>query len=96
MPTSLQPQESRERNQHQRDELKAIIGRHVSHSLKDDRGPCKVQVRPLWGNFYRVNVLVEEQIGSVKIPHSFFLEADGDGNILESTPPIPRLSVAQT
>jgi hypothetical protein len=96
MPTASQPQESKERNQRQRDELKAIIGRHVSHTLKDDSGLCRVQVRPLWGNFYRVNVLVEEQTGSVKIPHSFFLEADGDGNIIESTPKIPRLSVART
>ena len=76
------------------EELRAIIGRHVLHALNDPSGLCRVQVRPLWSNFYRVNVLVEDQAGTVTIPHSYFLEVDGEGNIIEATPKIARLSVA--
>ena len=77
-----------------REELKAIIGRQVLQALNDSSGLCKVQVRPLCSNFYRANVLVEDQAGTVTIPHSYFLEVDGEGNIIEATPKITHLSVA--
>jgi hypothetical protein len=77
------------------EELRAIIERHVLHALKDPSGLCRVQVRPLWSNFYRANVLVEDQAGTVTIPHSYFLEVDGEGNIIEATPKITELSVAR-
>jgi hypothetical protein len=94
MPTAQQPDKLKGRNQQMGEELRAIIGRHVLHALNDPSGLCKVQVRPLWSNFYRVNVLVEDQAGTVTIPHSYFLEVDGEGNIIEATPKITHLSVA--
>ena len=94
MPTAQQPDEFKGRNQQMREELRAIIERHVLHTLNDSSGLCKVQVRPLWSNFYRANVLVEGQAGTVTIPHSYFLEVDSEGNIIEATPKITQLSVA--
>ena len=40
---------------------------------------------------YRVNVLVGKDAGSARIASSFFLTADGEGNILASSPKIVRL-----
>jgi hypothetical protein len=45
-----------------------------------------VQVRPLWANFFRVNVLLGETITCLTVAHSFFLQADGEGRVLESSP----------
>src|SRR5438067_8467413 len=39
-------------------------------------------------NSYRVNVFVGENVASAKVAHSYFLTADGNGNIIESTPKI--------
>ena len=49
-----------------------------------------VQVRLLWGNYYRVNVCLGPDAASVKVAQSYFLKVDGDGNIVESTPKITR------
>ena len=95
MQTAQHPDKFKGRNQQMREELRAIIERHVLHTLNDSSGLCKVQVRPLWSNFYRANVLVEDQAGTVTIPHSYFLEVDGEGNIIEATPKITELSVAR-
>jgi hypothetical protein len=54
-------------------------------------GKGRVEVRPLWEGHYRVNVVLGESPGLVTIPHSYFLRADGAGNVLESTPALPRL-----
>jgi hypothetical protein len=48
------------------------------------------QVRLLWKDHYRVNVLVGADAVSAKVAHSYFLVADGDGNIIASTPKITR------
>jgi hypothetical protein len=50
-----------------------------------------VAVRPLWAKHYRVNVLVGPDPASVRIAHSYFVEAREDGTILSTTPPIARL-----
>jgi hypothetical protein len=94
MPTAQQADQLKGRDQQMGEELKAIIGRHVLHALNDPSGLCKVQVRPLWSNYYRANVLVEDQAGTVTISHSYFLVVDGEGNIIEATPKITHLSGA--
>ncbi|MDB5310481.1 MAG: hypothetical protein JWO38_4683 [Gemmataceae bacterium] len=50
----------------------------------------RIAVVPLWGDHYRVNVITGEDPTSLRIPHSYFLAADGRGNIIESTPRITR------
>jgi len=49
-----------------------------------------VQVRHLWEDRYRVNVLVGPETVSGKVLHSYFLVADLEGNIIESAPKITR------
>ena len=48
----------------------------------------RVAVVPLWGDHYRVNVMTGDDPTAVRIPHSYFVAADGQGNILASTPAI--------
>jgi hypothetical protein len=50
----------------------------------------RVAVVPLWGDHFRVNVMTGEDPTSVRIPHSYFVAADGQGNILASTPAIRK------
>lgn len=50
----------------------------------------QIVVLPLWGDRFRVNVVTGPDPTAVRIPHSFFLEADARGTITESRPPITR------
>ena len=70
--------------------LHAVIGAQVLHTLGQPGDLHRVQVRPLWGDHYRVNVLVGVDSVSAKVAHSYFLVADGDGNIVAATPEITR------
>jgi hypothetical protein len=49
-----------------------------------------VQVRRLWDDNYRVNVLVGEDVASLRVAHSFFLVTDGEGQIRACTPELTR------
>ena len=75
---------------HKQEMLKALIGKQVLHALGEPRNLLKVQVRPLWDGYYRVNVLVGVDATCAKIPHSYFIVADGDGNVLAATPKIHK------
>ena len=44
----------------------------------------RVAVVPLWGDHFRVNVVTGDDPSAVRIPHSYFVAADGRGNIIES------------
>ena len=70
----------------ERGAMEAVIGQHVIHTLGQPAHLQKVQVRPLWKDHYRVNVLVGTDASSVLIAHSFFLVADSAGTIIASTP----------
>jgi hypothetical protein len=50
----------------------------------------EVHVRPLWANYFRVNVLLGESVTCLTVAHSFFLQADGEGRVLESSPELLR------
>lgn len=73
-----------------RQKRNAVIGSHVIQSLGQPGDLQRVQVRPLWGNHYRVNVLVGADAASVRIAHSYFLVADAVGSVVTSTPKITR------
>jgi hypothetical protein len=49
-----------------------------------------VQIRRLWEDCYRVNVLTGRDATSVKFAHSYFLVVDAAGAIVTSTPTITR------
>jgi hypothetical protein len=73
------------------DTLNALIGRQVLQTLGSPRDMLKVKVHPLGNDRYRVNVLVGKDFASARIANSFFLTADGKGNIVTSSPKIARL-----
>jgi hypothetical protein len=91
---SAEPPQSRSRREpmetEQQQKLDALIGKRVIDTLGKPGGLHKVQVRRLWDDHYRVNVLIGEDAASAKIANSYFLEADSDGNIVRSTPKITK------
>ncbi len=74
----------------ERQQRNVRIGQHVMRGLGQPGNLQLVQVRQLWEDRYRVNILVGVDAASVKVAHSFFLETDGDGNVVASTPRITR------
>jgi hypothetical protein len=75
--------------QHELETRRDVIGEQVIHLLGSPPGLFKVQVRPLWGNCYRVNIFVGADAASVRVAHSYFLKTDSDGNI---TAPAPKIT----
>ena len=73
------------------DTLNALIGRQVLQTLGSPGDILKVKVHPMGNDRYRVNVLVGKDVNSARIANSFFLTADGMGNIVTSSPKIVRL-----
>jgi hypothetical protein len=67
-----------------------LIRSHLMSALGSPGNLQRVQVRRLWENHYRVNVLIGADIASVKVAHSYFVEADDNGTIITSTPEITR------
>jgi hypothetical protein len=90
MPPTQEDKHGDVQKRNEREQLKAIIGKHVIHALGQPSNLHRVQVRPLWGDHFRVNVLVGEDAASAKVAHSYFLVADSDGNISAATPKITR------
>jgi hypothetical protein len=85
-PATPQREQPKGMEQRRREALNALIGEQIIHLLGKPAGLLKVQVRPLWENHYRVNVLVGPDAVSARVANSYFVKADGDGNIVESTP----------
>jgi hypothetical protein len=70
--------------------LDTVIGGQVMRTLGLPGSLHAVQVRRLWGDRYRVNVLVGADATSVKIVHSYFIVVDGEGSIVAATPQISK------
>jgi hypothetical protein len=68
-----------------------FIKKQVVRSLGTPGDLLSVQVRPVGSDRYRVNVVVGKDFNSARIPNSFFLTADAEGNILASSPRIVKL-----
>ena len=75
---------------HERQRLNAVIGGHVMSTLGRPPDLHSVQVRPLWEDYYRVNIFVGVDAASAKVANSYFLVTDDEGNIIASTPTIRR------
>jgi hypothetical protein len=90
MVPTQQHQKPKGLEQHQREALNALIGEQVIHTLGRPGGLFKVQVRLLWEKYFRVNILIGADAVSARIANSYFVEADGDGNIAGSTPKITK------
>lgn len=74
----------------ERQQRDALIERNVIRGLGQPRDLHKVQVRQVWQDHYRVNVLIGTDAACVRVAHSYFLVADGDGNIVAATPEIAK------
>jgi hypothetical protein len=91
MTTTLQRARDEELRRDMRDTLNDLIGEQVLCSLGTPDDLLKVQVRRLGSDRYRVNVFVGKDVTSGRVADSFFLKADGEGNILTSSPEIVRV-----
>ena len=89
MPTKQQEKRPTDPEQ-QPDKLAVVIANYVMHALGQPSDFHRVQVRSLWENHYRVNVLVGTQAAFARVAHSYFLVADSNGNIVESIPKIAK------
>jgi hypothetical protein len=91
MTASEEREQEKEEKRRQRERLSALIGKWVLFALGRPDHLQGVQVRPLWEDYYRVNVLVGSDAASARVAHSYFLVIGDDGNVVESTPEITRL-----
>jgi hypothetical protein len=91
MSTKQQEKQHTDQANQARSQRDAVIGRYVMRALGQPEELRSVQVRPLWGNHYRVNIFIGENVGSAKIVNSYFVSVDDDGNIIDSTPKIARV-----
>src|SRR2546423_199055 len=89
MPTTRPDEPTADRDKG-RNHLSAVIGDRVMTALGQPGNYHRVQVRRLWEDHYRVNVFVGGDVTSTTIAHSYFLVADGDGNVTAATPAITR------
>ena len=85
----LEPQEKPQETQPGKSLLTLIL-QQVMHQLGQPDGRVRVQVRKLWEDRYRVNVITTPETGSASIAHSYFLVTDGDGTIIAATPRITK------
>ncbi len=91
MPNELQCEQPK--NTMQQDELEALdklIREQVIEALGKPIDLHNVQIRKVWKNHYRVNVIVGANAGSVRVANSYFLVIDGDGNVTAATPKITK------
>ena len=51
----------------------------------------RATVRAVNADTFRVNVVTGPDASAGRIAHSYFVTADGDGNLLASSPPITRV-----
>jgi hypothetical protein len=67
-----------------------LIREQVIHVLGKPIDLRKVQVRKVWKDHYRVNVIVGMNAGSVRVANSYFLKIDSDGSLITATPKITK------
>lgn len=91
MPTKQQEKEPADLPKQEAPSRNAIIGKRLLHALGRPNNFGRMQVRSLWGDYFRVNVLVDSDVASVRIAHSFFVLADADGNILSCNPKLTKM-----
>jgi hypothetical protein len=91
MPTTEPRQQHENLEQHVREAQNALIGEQVIHTLGTPDDLHNLQVRRLWEDHYRVNVLIGTGATTARIANSYFVKADSNGNIVRSNPKITKL-----
>jgi hypothetical protein len=69
----------------------ARIAQSVMRALGRPAEFLRVTVRTVSEGTFRVNVMTGPDLATARIAHSFFVTADGDGNLLASSPPLTRV-----
>jgi hypothetical protein len=90
MPMQQQQMQHRDQEKQEGQQRSALIGKNVLRALGQPFDLHKVQVRQLWEDHYRANVLVGIDAASTKVAHSYFLVVGSEGNIIASTPAIAK------
>jgi hypothetical protein len=91
MPNKLQCEQPKDKmDQDERDSLDNLISEQVIHALGKPIDLRNVQVRKVWDNHYRVNVIVGMNAGSVRVANSYFVAIDSDGRLIAATPKITK------
>ncbi len=92
MPNKLQIDQPKENkiDHVEREKLSDLIRQQVIHALGKPMDLRSVQVRKVWDDHYRVNVIVGVNAGSVRVANSYFLVIDSDGSLITATPKITK------
>ena len=92
MATAQQREQDRDRDRERGEQQRrsAVIRGQVIRTLGTPADLHDVQVRQLWDDNYRVNILVGGDAASTRVAHSYFLVVDDAGKILACTPEITR------
>ena len=83
-------EQSNELEEKKRETRNDLIRDQVMHALGKPVDLLKVQVRLVWDDHYRVNILVGVDAGSVRVANSYFLVVDSDGSLIAATPKITK------
>jgi hypothetical protein len=83
--------ERNQQNAQQQQQMKDLISQQVFQSLGQPDKLQSVQVRHLWSDHFRVNVMVGNDAASAQVAHSYFLMVDNAGSIVNSIPLIRKL-----
>ena len=91
MPNKLLTEQLKaEMDQDVSDTMDNLIREQVIHALGTPADLRNVQVRKVWDQHYRVNVLVGANAGSVRVANSYFLKIDSEGSLIDATPKITK------
>jgi len=73
------------------------LERQVLERLGEPENLHQIAVKPLWDDFYRINVFCEEEAAGIRmalseyrITDSFFVQASPEGGIIRSEPEITK------
>jgi hypothetical protein len=72
----------------------AALGEQVIHILGQPQHLHSIQVRHLWEDHFRINVLIGANSSVTQIAHSYFVQMGEHGNILSSTPKLKNVYAA--
>ena len=91
MPNKLQCEQPNDKmKQEERETLHKLIREQVIHAVGTPIDLRNVQVRKVWKDHYRVNVIVGVNAGSVRVANSYFLVIDSEGSLISVTPKITK------
>jgi hypothetical protein len=91
MPNKLQIEQPKDvMEPDKRNTLNKLIREQVIRSLGKPTDLRDVQVRKVWADHYRVNVIVGVSAGAVSIAHSYFLVIDSAGSLINVNPKITK------